>query len=85
MTGIVARTGWSVRWVRTSIEVAVVLVGWLLGGTLGPATVAYALLVGPLVHTLLPRLTVPAEPLTEGAATPPPPHRGRASPARPRG
>jgi len=62
MTGIVARTGWPVRWVRTSIEVAVVATGWLLGGTLGPATVAYALLVGPLVHPLLPRLTVPEPP-----------------------
>jgi uncharacterized membrane protein YczE len=63
MTGVVARTGWPVRWVRTSIEVAVVATGWALGGTLGPATVAYALLVGPLVHPLLPRLTVrdPAE------------------------
>jgi uncharacterized membrane protein YczE len=60
MTGIVARTRWPIRSVRTSIEVAVVLIGWLLGGTLGPATVAYALLVGPLVHLLLPRLTVPA-------------------------
>jgi uncharacterized membrane protein YczE len=59
MTGIVARTGWPVRWVRTSIEVAVVLAGWLLGGILGPATVAYALLVGPLVHPLLPLVTVP--------------------------
>ncbi len=58
MTGIVARTGWTVRRVRTSIEVAVVLTGWLLGGTLGPATVAYAVLVGPLVHPLLPLLTV---------------------------
>jgi biotin transporter BioY len=62
MTGLVARTGWPVRRVRTSIEVAVVLTGWLLGGTLGPATVAYALLVGPLVHPLLPVLTVPAGP-----------------------
>jgi uncharacterized membrane protein YczE len=62
MTGIVARTGWPTRWVRTSIEVAVVGTGWALGGTLGPATVAYALLVGPLVHPLLPRLTVPVDP-----------------------
>ena len=62
MTGICARTGWPVRWVRTSIEVAVVATGWALGGTLGPATVAYALLVGPLVHPLLPRLTVPVGP-----------------------
>jgi uncharacterized membrane protein YczE len=62
MTGIVARTGWPTRWVRTSIEVAVVATGWALGGTLGLATVAYALLVGPLVHPLLPRLTVPVDP-----------------------
>ena len=58
MTGLVRRTGGSVRVVRTSIEVAVVAVGWLLGGTLGVVTVAYALLIGPLVHVLLPRLSV---------------------------
>jgi uncharacterized membrane protein YczE len=58
MTGLVRRTGRSVRLVRTSIEVTVVLAGWLLGGTLGPATVVYAVAVGPLVHALLPRFTV---------------------------
>jgi uncharacterized membrane protein YczE len=47
-----------VRLVRTSIEVAVVALGWLLGGTLGVATVLYALAIGPLVHALLPRLSV---------------------------
>jgi uncharacterized membrane protein YczE len=62
MTGLVARTGWKVRWVRMSIEVTVVITGWLLGGTLGPATVAYAVLIGPLVHPLLPLLTVPTGP-----------------------
>jgi uncharacterized membrane protein YczE len=67
MTGIVARTRWPLRWVRTSIEIAVVLTGWSLGGTLGPATVAYALLVGPLVHPLLSLLTVPAGPPRPGA------------------
>jgi uncharacterized membrane protein YczE len=70
MTGIVARTGWATRWVRTSIEVAVVLTGWLLGGTLGPATVAYALLVGPLVHPLLPLLRVPEPALDPDAEAP---------------
>ena len=35
MTGLVRRTGRSVRLVRTTIEVAVVSVGWLLGGTVG--------------------------------------------------
>lgn len=58
MTGLVRRTGGSVRLVRTSIEVAVVAVGWLLGGTLGVATVLYALAIGPLVHLLLPLFTV---------------------------
>lgn len=60
MTGLVRRTGLSVRRVRTSLEVLVVAVGFALGGTLGPATVAYALLIGPLVQPLLPRLTVAA-------------------------
>ena len=58
MTGLVRRTGRSVRLVRTSIEVTVVALGWLLGGTLGVATVLYALAIGPLVHVLLPRLAV---------------------------
>jgi uncharacterized membrane protein YczE len=59
MTGLVRRTGGSVRLVRTGIEVAVVASGWLLGGTLGVATVLYALAIGPLVQVLLPRLSMP--------------------------
>ena len=58
MTGLVARTGWSVRLVRTGIEVAVVATGWLLGGTLGIATAVYALSIGPLVQPLLRIFTV---------------------------
>jgi uncharacterized membrane protein YczE len=58
MTGLVRRTGRSVRLVRTSIEVAVVAAGWSLGGRLGLLTVVYALSIGPLVHALLPRLQV---------------------------
>lgn len=50
LTGLVARTGWSVRLVKTLIELAVVLVGWALGGTLGWATIAYAFGVGPVVQ-----------------------------------
>lgn len=59
MTGLVARTGRPVRVVRIVIEVVVVALGWLLGGTVGWATIAYALLIGPIVHVLLPRLTLP--------------------------
>src|SRR3712207_5091086 len=58
MTGLVRRTGGSVRLVRTGIEVGVVVVGVVLGGTLGVATVVYALTIGPMVQGLLPRLTV---------------------------
>lgn len=59
MTGLVRRKGWSVRVVRTSIEVTVLVVGWLLGGTVGIGTVLYAIFIGPLVHQVLPRLTLP--------------------------
>jgi len=58
MTGLVARTGRSVRIVRTSIELSVLAGGWLLGGTVGLGTVLYAISIGPLVHFLLPMLTV---------------------------
>ncbi|SEF17456.1 hypothetical protein SAMN04488561_5879 [Jiangella alba] len=68
MTGLVQRTGRSVRVVRTSIEVTVLATGWLLGGTVGAGTVVYALAIGPLVHLLLPRLQV-REPVRVAAAT----------------
>lgn len=54
MTGLHARTGWSVRMIRTSIEVTVLIVGCLLGGTFGPGTVLYALAIGPLIQICLP-------------------------------
>lgn len=56
MTGLVARSGLSVRLVRTAIEVTVLGAGWLLGGTVGVGTVVYALGIGPLVQLVL-RLT----------------------------
>jgi uncharacterized membrane protein YczE len=70
MTGLVRRTGGSVRLVRTAIEVAVVATGWLLGGTLGIGTVVYAIAIGPLVQVLLPRLSVSpvSTPTRTGAA-----------------
>lgn len=76
MTGLVARTGWPVGPVRIAIEVTVVAVGWALGGTLGFATLAYALGIGPLIHWLLPRLTVPVPPAV-AAAQPAEPGEGR--------
>ena len=49
MTGIHKRTGWPVYVVRLGIEVTVVVIGWLLGGSVGIGTVLFALLVGPAV------------------------------------
>lgn len=49
MTGIHRHTGWPVTAVRLTIEATVLIVGWLLGGTVGLGTVAFATLVGPSV------------------------------------
>ncbi|WP_433722612.1 YczE/YyaS/YitT family protein [Nocardia sp. CA-129566] len=54
MTGLVRRTGWSVRLVRTGIEVSVLATGWLLGGSVGVGTVVYAFGIGPLIQVLIP-------------------------------
>ena len=48
---------------RTGIEVAVVVIGWLLGGNLGLGTVLFAVAIGPVVHATLPLLTVPEAPV----------------------
>lgn len=72
MTGLVRRTGWSVRVVRTSIELGVVLTGWLLGGVVGIGTIAYALAIGPLVQLMLPRFVVELSDVREAAAMPVP-------------
>ena len=53
MTGLVARTGLSVRLIRTLIEATVLTAGWLLGGTVGVGTVIYAFGIGPLVQLIL--------------------------------
>jgi len=56
-TGIAAR-GHPVRVVRTVIEVVVLASGWLLGGTVGIGTVAYALAIGPIAHRTIPALAL---------------------------
>ena len=62
MTGLAAR-GHSIRVMRTSIELTVLAVGWILGGTVGVGTVVYALGIGPIAHISIPRLAIgkPAE------------------------
>jgi uncharacterized membrane protein YczE len=57
MTGL-ARRGVSIRVARTGIELAILAVGVALGGAIGIGTAVFALGIGPLVHHLLPRLTM---------------------------
>lgn len=59
MTGIHKRWGYPLWAVRTAIELTVLLIGWLLGGNVGPGTIAFALLIGPMVNITLPLLRVP--------------------------
>nr|WP_157581644.1 hypothetical protein [Phycicoccus sp. Root563] len=61
MTGLVRRTGRSIRLVRTTIEVTVLVVGFALGGVVGIGTILYAVLIGPTVQLFLPLFTVPLE------------------------
>lgn len=66
MTGLCARTGWPVKIVRTAIELAVLTIGWMLGGTVGVGTVLYAVSIGWVVHHALPALQI--KPRKEPAA-----------------
>lgn len=56
-TGIAAR-GHSIRVVRTTIEAAVLVTGFLLGGTVGFGTLLYALAIGPITHHTIPALAI---------------------------
>jgi uncharacterized membrane protein YczE len=58
MTGLHQRTGWRIWIVRTSIEVVVLGIGWLLGGNVGLGTVAFALFIGPLVNITMPLFAI---------------------------
>src|SRR6478736_7699643 len=56
MTGMNARLGWPIWLCRALVEITVLAIGWLLGGTVGVGTVLFAVLIGPLVHVALPLL-----------------------------
>ncbi|MEV6968452.1 hypothetical protein AB0M47_25390 [Hamadaea sp. NPDC051192] len=75
MTGL-AKRGLSIRVARTSIEVVVVVIGFLLGGTFGVGTVLYALAIGPLAQVFIPLFAVRSTPAvtasTEAAPEPAP-------------
>ena len=51
---IVEKTGWTVKRVRTGIEIVVAIVGWILGGPIGFGTLLIAVILGQIVHMTLP-------------------------------
>ena len=75
LTTAVAARGHSIRVVRTSVELSVLLLGWLLGGNVGLGTLVYAVAIGPLVHITIPALSLKPN------RTPQPPHDQARQPA----
>ena len=59
MTGLAARTGRSIRLVRTLIELSVLAAGWLLGGPVGLGTLLYAVSIGPIAQISIARFSQP--------------------------
>ncbi len=53
MTGLHHRFRWSIRRARTMIELSVLVLGFLLGGTVGLGTVVFAVGIGPVVQWAL--------------------------------
>jgi uncharacterized membrane protein YczE len=53
MLGLHKRFGLSIRVARSLVEISVLAMGWWLGGTVGAGTIAFACLIGPLVHAML--------------------------------
>ncbi|MFF4186124.1 YitT family protein [Streptomyces sp. NPDC001691] len=85
MTGLHRATGRSIRLVRTSLEVAVVATGFLLGGSLGVGTVLYALAIGPLAQFFLRVFAIPEAPRAPEPGASPAPAFEVTSPAPARG
>lgn len=75
MTGLHEVTGWPIWIVRTLLEATVVIIGWLLGGTVGIGTVLFAVLIGPLCQVFIPifdtRAVVTSTENSPAAETPP--------------
>jgi uncharacterized membrane protein YczE len=72
MTGIHSRFGIRIWIARTIVELSVLLVGWVLGGNVGIGTLAFALLIGPLVGVTIPLFRVPVPAPAELAPAPAP-------------
>lgn len=75
MTGLHARTGRPIWMVRTAIELTVLIIGWILGGNVGFGTLAFALLIGTLIHWAMPPFAIRLPQVS------PPPAPARTSPS----
>jgi uncharacterized membrane protein YczE len=49
MTGCQKATNLPIAWVRVFLEITVISIGYLLGGTIGLATIIFAFGIGPAV------------------------------------
>jgi uncharacterized membrane protein YczE len=57
LTTAFAARGYQIRLVRTAIELTVLVVGWVIGGSVGVGTILYAASIGPLTHRTIPFFT----------------------------
>jgi uncharacterized protein len=55
MLALTSRTGWKVRNIRGTMEIFVLLIGWLLGGPVSFGTFMLSLLIGPLFGFAMPQ------------------------------
>lgn len=53
MTGLQELTNLPIAWVRSGLEIAVVVAGWSLGGVVGIGTLLFAFLIGPAISASL--------------------------------
>ncbi|PFG14383.1 YczE/YyaS/YitT family protein [Bacillus sp. es.036] len=52
---IVEKTGWRIDWVRNGIEIAVLILGWLLGGPVGIGSIIIAFMLGKIIQFSMPQ------------------------------
>ncbi len=61
---IVDKTSWQYKWVRITMDVIFIVVGFSLGGVLGLGTIIATLLIGPCIQYFLPIIEKRVERLT---------------------
>nr|WP_225228719.1 YitT family protein [Bacillus sp. PS06] len=57
MIALTEKTGWKVQYIRSSMEIIVLLIGWFLGGPVFIGTIIYSVIFGNIVGFVLPQCT----------------------------